>query len=77
MARYVYGCAEKDHPRREVEHGMQENPVIRCAVCGGVMRRIPQGFRWGYAPADVWNDHVNREFGKWRQKEKKRRALRN
>lgn len=73
---YVYGCEERDHPRVEARHGMKENPTVTCGVCGKVMRRIPQPVRWGYAPGDVWAEHVDREFGRWRQKEKRKRALR-
>lgn len=45
--RYVYGCPDKAHPRKEVSHGMSEDPVILCA-CGKPMHRIPQPFLWGW-----------------------------
>jgi len=53
--KYVYGCnGNKEHPRREVEHGMFEDPEIDCPACGGAMHRVPQAGRCFYfSPFDT------------------------
>jgi len=40
MPEYLYGCEAKH--RQFTEHGMLENPVIICSICGKVMHRVPQ-----------------------------------
>jgi len=47
MPTYVYGCpVDNDHPRQEIVHGMNADPVVKCEECGAVMHRVPQPFRW-------------------------------
>jgi hypothetical protein len=44
---------------------MKDNPVIKCAVCKGVLHRIPQPFRFSFNPESIivdWMDHNYRLF---------------
>jgi putative FmdB family regulatory protein len=36
---YEYECLPEHH-RFEVRHGMNEDPIIACQVCGGEVRRV-------------------------------------
>jgi hypothetical protein len=56
MAVYEYGCPEKSHPRITVNHGMKENPEIRCPICKKNMFRIPQPFRFYLNPLEILRD---------------------
>lgn len=49
---YVYAC-DHGHEQLEVEHGMNENPDIRCPDCDDLMHRVPQSFTWGHNPGQV------------------------
>ena len=72
MPVYVYGCDEdKEHERVEVVHGVGEQPVMLCPVCGGEMHRVPQAFRWGRASWDVLAEHMDKKYRAWREKRRK------
>ena len=62
MPVYVYGCSNKEHPTVEKTHGMQEEVIILCKVCGEQMHRIPQPFRWGFDAKMVLLDKIDREY---------------
>jgi len=50
---YVYGCENKDHPTKEIRHGIKE--VIQsllCDMCGQPMKRIPQVVNASFPNAD-------------------------
>jgi hypothetical protein len=69
MADYVYGCENKDHPRKPISHSMKVDPVILCEVCGKRMYRIPQPLgRFYMKPEEVlvaWmDDNYRRMRGK-------------
>ena len=50
---YIYGCTNKDHPTKEVRHGMREViSSLVCSMCGQPMNRIPQAFQISVPPAD-------------------------
>ena len=66
MRRYVYRCPE-GHEQEE-QHGMRDDPVIVCNVCGKQMRRKPQAFRFYFNPTDVLLDKMDGEYRKWRGK---------
>jgi hypothetical protein len=76
MPRYVYGCSHPDHPRADVVHGFNEEPELRCATCGAVQHRIPQPFLWAWHPSHALLETMDRRFGEWKAKEKRRRASR-
>jgi putative FmdB family regulatory protein len=42
MARYTYKC-EKCEMEQEVDHGMTENPEIKCETCDEVLFRVITG----------------------------------
>ncbi len=61
--KYVYGCPiDKDHPRQEVRHGMNETPRLLCETCKAEMRRVPQTFTWGHRPFDVLLDRLETKY---------------
>jgi hypothetical protein len=63
--KYVYGCtADKDHPRAEVVHGMNETVQVFCSVCRAPMRRVPQPFVWGHRPIETLNDQLEERYRK-------------
>lgn len=75
MPSYIYACKEnKKHPRKEVTHGMKEDPVIICDECGSKMSRVPQSFRFYMSPFEIladWSDE------NWRRhKARKKRGSR-
>ena len=70
MATYIYGCSEKDHPRKEVTHGMKENPVIRCDICDLQMHRIPQPFRHSITAGTVLKEWTRENFDRYRARRK-------
>lgn len=64
MPEYVYGCADKDHPRVTVVHGMLDSPVVECKVCGEQLHRIPQPFLWGVDPLQLIRAWSERNWSK-------------
>jgi hypothetical protein len=64
MPLYVYGCNHKDHPRVEVEHSVNYPYLERCAVCGGILHRVPQRFQWGVSPQSLIQEWGERNFSK-------------
>jgi hypothetical protein len=63
--KYVYGCTtDVNHPRREVIHGMKEEPEITCESCGARMARVPQAFIWGHRPFDTLLDKLEERYRK-------------
>jgi len=73
MPLYEYACPKnKRHPRREITHGMKEDPVVQCEACGARMHRVPQSFRFYMSPLDVladWSDE------NWRRMKKRNMGL--
>lgn len=73
MPVYIYGCPKSNkHPRKEVTHGMHDDPVIQCPACGAKMHRVPQSFRFYMNPLQVlidWSDE------NWRQLKKRKMGL--
>lgn len=69
MPNYVYGCKNKH--RKEVTHGYNDNPVVKCKDCGQVMKRVPQPFRFYMNPVDVLYDHMDNKYREWRTKREK------
>jgi hypothetical protein len=63
MPEYTYGCDHKEHPRANIAHGMLDNPILECEVCGGRLHRIPQRFLWGFNPLSLVSEwsQSNRE----------------
>ena len=72
MPLYIYGCDNKEHPRKEVVHGMNENPDIRCDVCGGKMHRIPSGGRFYINPESIIVDYLDENYRRYRARKKGR-----
>jgi hypothetical protein len=72
MATYVYGCKNKDHPTITAAHSMLDNPEIRCSVCGQILHRIPQGFRWGFAAGDTLLDSLDKGYRSYRTRKARR-----
>ena len=69
MPTYVYGCdKDKSHPRGEVFHGINEDPVIICDECGSTMHRIPQPMRFYMNPSDVLYSWMDEKYVDWRKK---------
>lgn len=67
MPEYVYGCPQsREHPRKEVTHGINENPVIQCEACGSVMRRIPQPFRFSLSPIEILISHSEENLRRYK-----------
>jgi len=66
MPVYVYRCANGHE--KEVTHSMKQDPSIICKVCGDVMKRKPQAFRWYMNPTDVLLDHMDDKYREWRVK---------
>ena len=64
MAKYIYGCTHKQHPRIEVEHGINEPYLARCKVCGNYLHRIPQPFLFGLSPITLIRDWSERQWTK-------------
>lgn len=67
--KYVYGCNKKEHPRIDVEHRINENPELRCVVCGELLHRIPQRFLWGADPLFIVREWSERNWSKKLRKE--------
>lgn len=62
---YVYGCSQdKTHPRQEIAHGMTEVIRVECQACGAPMHKIPQTFRWGFAPHLVLIENLEEKYRK-------------
>ena len=64
MPAYVYGC-DKDytHPRKEVNHGMHDEPTITCDKCGSLMHKVPQAATFYMNPQNTltsWMDENHR-----------------
>lgn len=73
MPIYVYGCdANRQHPRREVQHSMAASPEIRCRKCGSKMHRVPQRVDFYQNPFEILSARADREFAQY--KNKRRRA---
>lgn len=73
MPTYVYRCPE-DH-RKEITHGIKEDPVITCEICGAIMRRVPQVFRIAFNPGEIladWMDENYRQYRKYPKNKQKR-----
>jgi hypothetical protein len=64
MPKYVYGCTHKNHPRVEVEHSINYSYLERCAVCGGILHRIPQRFQFGVSPLSLIQAWDERNWAK-------------
>ena len=64
MPTYVYGCENKDHPRSEVKHGIEDACTEKCKVCGKPLHRIPQPFRFGFSPIEIIRDWSERNWSK-------------
>lgn len=64
MPQYIYGCKNKEHPRVDVKHGMNDTPIMRCAVCGEWLHRIPQPFLWGVNPLSIIRAWSERNWSK-------------
>jgi hypothetical protein len=69
MPDYVYGCTNKNHPRVEVTHGINDSYLERCKVCGNYLHRIPQPFRFGFSPIEIIRDWSERNWSKYLRKE--------
>jgi hypothetical protein len=41
---------------------MNENPVIKCDVCGRTMHRIPQVFRLGFNATEVLLEYMDHNY---------------
>ena len=65
---YVYGCDDREHPRKEIVHKMGENPVVLCDECGKKMHRIPQAHRFYMQPEEVLVDWMDDNYRRWRKK---------
>ena len=78
MPTYVYGCSAhiSDHPRLEITHGMHENPVLCCSVCGAEMRRIPQSTRFYMNPEQIIVDYLDENYKRYRARKKGQKAPR-
>jgi hypothetical protein len=66
MPVYVYGCNEKNHPRVEVVHGIDEDPAVLCE-CGAVMHRVPQLFSWGWDAGLMLYENMDDEYRAFRK----------
>ena len=66
MPTYVYGCLNKEHPRVELTHGMNDNPVVKCDVCGAVMHRVPQPARFYMNPEGILLDWMDENYKRFR-----------
>lgn len=67
MPTYVYTCPTHTELRTEVAHGMKEDPVIECSVCGGVMHRVPQvPLAIGYNAQDILFDWLDERYRRFR-----------
>lgn len=64
--RYVYGCQDPTHPRREVVHAMNDNPEVRCPICRTAMHRIPQRVRFYMNPTDVLLNEYDAKYRAFR-----------
>lgn len=77
MPSYVYACPKsKRHPRKEVTHGMNDDPVIQCEACGAKMRRVPQPFRFYMSPVQVLYDWSDENYRRYRARKAGKRAPR-
>lgn len=73
MPQYLYACDEhpKEHPTQEINHGMTEEPEVKCEECDGKMHKRPQAMRFYMDPFDVltswstenWRRHKARSKG--------------
>lgn len=64
MPTYIYGCDNKDHPRVEVKHGINDSFIMECAVCGEHLHRVPQPFLFGFSPIEIIRDWSERNWSK-------------
>lgn len=63
MPIYIYGCDEnREHPRVEVAHGVNESPSYTCRECGAGMHRIPQPFRFGMQAGQIIVDWLEDNY---------------
>ena len=64
MPIYVYGCdaQPREHPRKEVTHGMNENPSIKCDECGATMHRVPQAHRFYMHPEGILTEWMEENY---------------
>ncbi len=78
MPTYVYGCSKniQDHPRIEIAHGMHENPVLCCEICGASMRRIPQSVRVYFNPGEILTEWMDENYKRYRARKKGKKAPR-
>ena len=76
MPTYVYGCSDsiKEHPRIEITHGMHENPVLCCEVCGAKMQRIPQSVRFYMNPGEILTEWMDENYKRYRARKKGKKA---
>lgn len=70
MPEYVYGCKDKEHPKKEVTHSVKEDPVIKCDTCGEVMHRVPQPFRYTLGAHNVLHEWCDENFVRYRARKK-------
>lgn len=66
MAVYVYRCPNGHEV--EMAHGMTETVHVVCSVCGKVMARKPQPFRWYKNPFSVMLEKSEARFQYKRKK---------
>jgi len=71
---YEYGCSDRRHPRKTVEHKMMEEPEYFCSECGGRLHKIPQPFQWGVSPLSLIQAWSERNWSKKLRKEPREEA---
>ena len=40
MAHYTYRCEDNHEHRQDEVHGMNENPAIKCKICGSDTKKV-------------------------------------
>lgn len=77
MPIYVYACPKsRKHPRKDITHGIKEDPVIQCDACGTRMQRVPQSFRFYMSPVQVLYDWSDENYRRYRARKAGKRAPR-
>jgi hypothetical protein len=74
MPAYVYTCKKHPKVRKEVTHGMNENPIVLCPECRCGMHRKPQSFRFYMNPYNVLLDKLDDGFNDFKRRKGKRNA---
>jgi len=66
MPEYLYRCP--NNHRKEITHGIKEDPLVICRKCGDVMRRVPQRFTFGFNAEEIAAEWMDENYRRYRSK---------